>query len=276
MTRPLHIQNGIFMDKFMNHILISAYTNEKIKEYRKLLTSRRARRENGLFPLEGLRLCADAAASGFTVENLFLTEAAAEKGGERIELLLKNAHRIYTVSSAVAEKMADTVSPQGVFCTVRTEEERIFQVREGGRYVLLDRVQNPQNLGAIARTAEALGADGLFVFAGCDRYNPKALRASMGSLLRLPVFETEDIAETLRVLGETVLTFAAVPDAGAQSVTDVDFSRGAAAVIGNEGEGVSDEVLRAVQSRVTIPMRGNAESLNAAAAAIILMWEMTK
>lgn len=260
----------------MNHILISAYTNEKIKEYRKLLASRKARRESGLFPLEGLRLCADAAVSGFPIETLFLTEAAEEKGGERLERLLKAACRIYTVSSAVAEKMADTVSPQGVFCTVRMETEKPFEVHTGGRYVVLDRVQNPQNLGAIARTAEALGVEALLAFGGCDRYNPKALRASMGSLLRLPVFETEDIAETLRTLGKTVLTFAAVPDVSAQSVSDVDFSSGAAAVIGNEGEGVSEEVLQAVQCRVTIPMRGNAESLNAAAAAIILMWEMTK
>lgn len=260
----------------MNHILISAYTNEKIKEYRKLLTSRKARRESGLFPLEGLRLCADAAASGFPIETLFLTESAEDKGGERLELLCKNARRIYTVSPAVAEKMADTMSTQGVFCTVRMETEQMFCVRSGGRYVVLDRVQNPQNLGAIARTAEALGADSIIVFGGCDRYNPKALRASMGSLLRLPVFETEDIAETLHTLGETVFTFAAVPDANALSVSDADFSKGSAVVIGNEGEGVSDTVLSAVQSRVTIPMRGNAESLNAAAAAIILMWEMTK
>lgn len=260
----------------MNSIWISAYTNEKIKEYRKLLVSRKARRESELFPLEGLRLCADAAASGFRIETLFLTEAAAEKGSDRLEILCKSARRIYTVSPAVAEKMADTVSPQGVFCTVRMKAQKTFCVRRGGRYVVLDRVQNPQNLGAIARTAEALGADSLIVFGGCDRYNPKALRASMGSLLRLPVFETEDIAETLRVLGETVFTFAAVPDAHALSVTEADFSKGAAAVIGNEGEGVSETVLNAVQSRVTIPMRGNAESLNAAAAAIILMWEMTK
>lgn len=260
----------------MNHTLISAYTNEKIKEYRKLLTSRKARRESGRFPLEGLRLCADAAASGFPIETLFLTEAAEEKGGERLALLLENARRIYTVSPAVAEKMADTVSPQGVFCTVHTQAQKPFEVYTGGRYVVLDRVQNPQNLGAIARTAEALGVDALLAFGGCDRYNPKALRASMGSLLRLPVFDVADIAETLRLLGEAVPTFASVPDADALSVTDADFSRGAAVVIGNEGEGVSDEVLSAVQRRVTIPMRGNAESLNAAAAAILLIWEMTK
>lgn len=260
----------------MNHTLISAYTNEKIKEYRKLLTSRKARRESGRFPLEGLRLCADAAASGFPIETLFLTEAAEEKGGERLALLLENARRIYTVSPAVAEKMADTVSPQGVFCTVHTQVQKPFEVHAGGRYVVLDRVQNPQNLGAIARTAEALGVDALLAFGGCDRYNPKALRASMGSLLRLPVFDVADIAETLHLLGEAVPTFASVPDADALSVTDADFSRGAAVVIGNEGEGVSNEVLSAVQRRVTIPMRGNAESLNAAAAAILLIWEMTK
>lgn len=260
----------------MNPILISAYTNEKIKEYRKLLTSRKARYEHGLFPLEGLRLCADAAGSDFVIDTLFLTEAAKEKGGARLDLLLARAKHCFLISPAVAEKLADTVSPQGVFCTVQMEQAKPLEVHKGGRYVVLDRVQNPQNLGAIARTAEALGVDGLLVFSGCDRYNPKALRASMGSLLRLPVFETVDIAETLRSLGESVLTFAAVPDANAKSVLDMDFSDGAAVVIGNEGEGVSEAVLSAVQSRVTIPMRGKAESLNAAAAAILLMWEMTK
>lgn len=260
----------------MNPILISAYTNEKIKEYRKLLTSRKARYERGLFPLEGLRLCADAAGSGFVIDTLFLTEAAKEKGGARLDLLLARTKHCFLVSPAVAEKMADTVSTQGVFCTVQMEKNANFRVREGGRYVVLDRVQNPQNLGAIARTAEALGVDSLIVFSGCDRYNPKALRASMGSLLRLSVVETDNLSETVRELGKTVLTFAAVPDAQAHSVLDMDFSRGAAAVIGNEGEGVSEAVLEAVQSRVTIPMRGNAESLNAAAAAIILMWEMAK
>lgn len=260
----------------MDFVTITSRSNEKVKEYGKLLSSAKARRERGLFVLEGLRLCADCAASGFSVRSVFVTEAVLEKGGARLEILLEKAEQVFLIPPEVAEKLSDTVSPQGVFCMVQMPKETRLDFRAGGKYVLLDRVQNPQNLGAVARTAEALGADGLVIFSGCDVYHPKALRASMGSLLRLPVAETENLAKTVQEIGSKVLTFAAVPDPSAEPITAQDFSRGAAAVIGNEANGVSEEVLSAVQKRVTIPMRGNAESFNAAAAATITMWEMMK
>lgn len=260
----------------MSYPVLQSRTNEKIKEYCKLTASAKYRRERGLFTLEGLRLCADAAQSGCQVQTLFLTADALAKGGERLEILLASAQYIFTVTDEVAEKLSDTVSSQGVFAVLQVLSETPFTVRKGGKYVVLDNVQNPQNLGAIARTAEAFGVNGLFVGGGCDRYNPKALRASMGSLLRLPVFETADLAATVREIGKTVPTFATVPDSTAESICMQDFSDGAAAVIGNEGNGVGEAVLSAVQKRVTIPMRGNAESLNAAAAATVTIWEMMK
>ena len=155
-------------------------------------------------------------------------------------------------------------------------ENTEFTVEKGGRYLALEQVQNPQNLGAAARTAEALGIAGLIVSGGCDRFNPKALRASMGSLLRLPVMQVEDLASWLKAQNEMILTLATVPDATATSICTLDFSGGAIAVVGNEGNGVSDAVLAAVRERVTIPMRGAAESLNASAAATITMWEMMR
>jgi len=155
-------------------------------------------------------------------------------------------------------------------------ENTTFAVQKGGRYLALEQVQNPQNLGAAARTAEALGIAGLIVSGGCDRFNPKALRASMGSLLRLPVMQVEDMASWLKAQNETILTLATVPDMRATSICTLDFSGGAIAVVGNEGNGVSEAVLAAVRERVTIPMRGAAESLNASAAATITMWEMMR
>ncbi|MGN0571064.1 MAG: TrmH family RNA methyltransferase [Candidatus Fimenecus sp.] len=260
----------------MPYPVLQSRTNEKIKEYCRLTASAKHRREQGLFTLEGLRLCTDAAQSGCKVETLFLTADAEEKGGERLEILLQAAQRIFTVTDEVAAKMADTVSSQGVFAVLHMLPETPLSIQKGGKYVVLDNVQNPQNLGAIARTAEAFGVNGLFVGGGCDRYNPKALRASMGSLLRLPVFETADLAATVREIGKTVPTFVTVPDCTAENICAQDFSRGAAAIIGNEGNGVGDAVLSAAQKRVTIPMRGNAESLNAAAAATVTIWEMMK
>lgn len=260
----------------MAYPVIQSRTNAKIKDGCRLTASAKYRREQGLFTLEGLRLCADAAQSGCQVQTLFLTADAEEKGGERLKILLKNAQEIYTVTEEVAEKLSDTVSSQGVFAILQMLPETALAIQKGGKYVVLDTVQNPQNLGAIARTAEAFGVNGLIVGGGCDRYNPKALRASMGSLLRLPVFETEDLAATVREIGKTVPTFATVPDCAAESICIQDFSGGAAAIIGNEGNGVSEAVLSAAQKRVTIPMRGNAESLNAAAAATVTVWEMMK
>lgn len=260
----------------MAYPVIQSRTNAKIKDGCRLTASAKYRREQGLFTLEGLRLCADAAQSGCQVQTLFLTADAEEKGGERLKILLKNAQKIYTVTEEVAEKLSDTVSSQGVFAILQMLPETALAIQKGGKYVVLDTVQNPQNLGAIARTAEAFGVNGLIVGGGCDRYNPKALRASMGSLLRLPVFETEDLATTVREIGKTVPTFATVPDCTAESICAQDFSGGAAAIIGNEGNGVSEAVLSAAQKRVTIPMRGNAESLNAAAAATVTVWEMMK
>ena len=260
----------------MAYPVIQSRTNAKIKDGCRLTASAKYRREQGLFTLEGLRLCADAAQSGCQVQTLFLTADAEEKGGERLKILLKNAQKIYPVTEEVAEKLSDTVSSQGVFAILQMLPETALAIQKGGKYVVLDTVQNPQNLGAIARTAEAFGVNGLIVGGGCDRYNPKALRASMGSLLRLPVFETEDLAATVREIGKTVPTFATVPDCTAESICVQDFSGGAAAIIGNEGNGVREAVLSAAQKRVTIPMRGNAESLNAAAAATVTVWEMMK
>ena len=260
----------------MAYPVIQSRTNTKIKDGCRLTASAKYRREQGLFTLEGLRLCADAAQSGCQVQTLFLTADAEEKGGERLKILLKNAQKIYTVTEEVAEKLSDTVSSQGVFAILQMLPETALAIQKGGKYVVLDTVQNPQNLGAIARTAEAFGVNGLIVGGGCDRYNPKALRASMGSLLRLPVFETEDLAATVREIGKTVPTFATVPDCTADSICAQDFSGGAAAIIGNEGNGVREAVLSAAQKRVTIPMRGNAESLNAAAAATVTVWDMMK
>jgi TrmH family RNA methyltransferase len=142
------------------------------------------------------------------------------------------------------------------------------------RVVALENVQNPENLGAVARTAEALGLDGLLLSGGCDVYHHRALRASMGALLRLPVTQTDDLPAAL--CQSRLPCYAAVPDAGAAPVTQCDFAHGGVIVIGNEGGGLSEEAVAACGHKITIPMRGRAESLNAAAAAAILCWEMVR
>ena len=250
---------------------ITSKTNPRVKSAAALL-DRRERKKTGLFLLEGARLCADAAENGVTVETLFLTAAAAEKYPAEAALLQRTAKQAFLVSEAAAEKLSDTKNSQHIFCVCR-RNGAAHPVDPGGLYVFLDNVQNPDNLGAVSRTAEALGFDGLIVSGGCETDSPKALRASMGALLRFPVIAAEDGAALLRECKEKGMRLlATVPDRDADDITRLQLSSGAVLVIGNEGAGVSEETLTLCTDRVTIPMAGKAESLNAAAAAAIAMF----
>ncbi len=253
---------------------LDSTSNEKIKFAAKIASSARFRRENKMFFLEGLRLCKDAAITGVEICYAFFSEKAFEKFPEAANCISSVSEAAFIVSSKVEEKLSQTESSQGFFCLCRMPDKQV-KINPEGKYVALDNVQDPSNLGAICRTAEALGIDGVFVYSGCDIYNPKAQRAAMGSLLRIPVLECESLCDTLWYCDfEGMSIYATTPDAKAQSIVDADMTGGVVVVIGNEAKGVSDEVLGSCDSAITIPMAGKAESLNASMAAAIVMWEM--
>lgn len=265
---------------------ITSVKNERVKAAAKLLSSAKARREQGLFVLEGLRLCMDVVRSGLRCAELFVSEEFCTKHGEEYEALAACSDEVFFVNDAVLEKLSDTRTPQGVCCVVRMAAPASLLSGEvpAAKLLLLENVQDPANLGAIARTAEALGISGLLVSGGCDVYAPKALRASMGALLRLPVEVVDasgegsdpvlSLLEKAEALGYK--TYASTPAADAVPVTEADFSGPVLCVVGNEANGVTPETMAACAERVTIPMAGRAESLNAAAAGAILMWEMVR
>ena len=260
----------------MMNIVITAKNNPKIKEIKALLTSSKERKNSGLFVLEGIRLCCDALKSGCEIKSVFCTEQCIEKYGDDIDLLKGSCENFYTVSNDVLKTISDTVTPQGVVCTVAMKQND-FEYEKGKKYIALDTVQNPDNLGAISRTAEAFGIDGLVICGGCDIYNPKALRASMGALFRLPVRVCQGLEKEIEKCKKVgINSFATVPDRDANDITKTDFSKGALCIIGNEGNGVSKEIIDLCDEKITIKMSGRAESLNAAAAASITMWELVK
>lgn len=243
-----------------------------------MLLNSSARNERGLFIIEGARLCHDAVLSGAAVEKAFFTPRALEKYPLETGSIFQSASASYEINESVAQRLSDTKNPQGVFCVCKILDkfEYIDKINYNGLYVLTESVQNPDNLGAISRTAEAFGIDGLIVCSGCDIYSPKALRASMGALMRLPVYTPGNAAETLRFLRERGMdTVASVARADALPVTLYSPQRGAVLVIGNEGAGISPEAEKECSVRVTVPMRGRAESLNASAAAAVLLWELS-
>lgn len=250
---------------------LTSKNNPRVKAAAALL-DRRERKKTGLFLLEGARLCADAADNGVVIETLLLTQRAADRYAAEYEQVRGAACESFLLSEEAAEKLSDTQNSQHFFCVCRRNDAALA-IDPRGLYVFLDGVQNPDNLGAVSRTAEALGFTGLIVGAGCDPYSPKALRASMGALLRFPVMAAADGGAWLReCLEKGLRVLATVPDPQADDITKHYLTSGAVLVIGNEGSGVSEETLSLCTDRVTIPMAGKAESLNAAAAAAISMF----
>lgn len=258
---------------------LTAKQNEKIKAAVSVRDSARERREAGLFFLEGARLCADAAENNVAVVRAFFTVKALEKYASYAEKIIAVAQEAFEISEEISSKLSDTQNPQGVFCVCSAllRQAETARINPQGKYIFLENVQDPSNFGAVSRTAEALGIDGMIVCGGCDVYNPKALRASMGSALRLPVYVCDDAAKLIEKLNEKgILTLASTPDSSAELITKVDMPSGVVCVVGNEGNGVTEKTMSACRKRITIPMEGRAESLNASTAAAILIWEMVR
>lgn len=259
---------------------ITAKDNKKIKETVKLFSSSKQRKVSGLFVLEGVRLCTDAVNSGIKIKIVFFTESAKEKYDESVSLLVNKAEEAYLVTNDVFAKISDTVSPQGVIavCVMPDIESTRDIISAGERYIACENVSDPSNLGAISRTAEALGVSGMILIGNCcDPFGPKAQRASMGSMLRLPLFHFDDIDSFYEFSKCKNLTlFASVVDKDAEKLNLNKFKNGDVIIIGNEGNGLSARAKDICDRRITIPIIGRAESFNAASAAAILMWELMK
>ncbi len=261
---------------------ITSRQNPLIRRAAALLRSPEQRRKENVFLCEGARLCRDAVLSDVPVEICFFTKRAEEKYGEYLAPVLAACGESYRVEDHVAELLSSTKSPQGVFCVCRmpkASEAGIIGFAPARPCLVLENLQDPGNLGTVLRTAEALGVTRIFLAGeGCDPFSPKALRASMGAVFRLSVGVQRDLGQLHKLLsGHGYILHAAVPDRTALPVDRVDFRTGRHAVwIGNEGSGLSEAALACCDDRITIPMAGRAESLNASAAATILLWEMCR
>ena len=261
----------------MNFEHISSKNNERIKQVHRLVTSASERADMGLFVLEGLRLCRDAAQNSVTATELYFTEFALSKFPDDIDLMISKSNRAFCVTDDVFKKMSATDSAQGVCAVYSTDVlATVTAPNPHGRYIACENVADPANLGAISRTAEALGLDGMILLGHCcDRLNPKALRASMGALMRLPIISEADAASAVTEMREKGMrVFASVVTPDATDICDVGFTDGDVIIIGNEANGITAATADAATERITIPIMGRAESFNAAAAAAILMWEL--
>ena len=262
---------------------ITSRQNPLIRRAAALLRDGQERREQGRFLCEGARLCRDAVLSGVEVETCFYTEQAERKYGEYLAPIFAVCGERYEVEEHVGSLLSSTKASQGVFCVCRIPERFGKPLSETEliqpHLLVLENLQDPGNLGTVLRTAEALGVEEIILLGQCaDVLSPKVLRASMGAVFRGKLIMEESPQKLCKLLSaQGYRLHGAVPDRTAKEITAVDFSAGRHAVlIGNEGNGLTEQALALCHDRVTIPMGGRAESLNASAAATILLWEMRR
>lgn len=256
-------------------LVITSKDNPLIRRYRRICEDKRYRNTEHVFAAEGLRLVCEALREG-RCASLYVTESAYAKHAEELR---DGVTKPVIISDALGKYLSETEHPQGVFALCYTTWSVIGKrsLRRNGRYLVLYELQDPGNMGMILRTADAFGIDAVLTYQCCDMYNPKAVRATMGAIFRMPVIDVPP-ASGLRLFFEEkgIRSYAAVLHPDAKPVTECRLGRGCAVWIGNEGNGLPEEAVAACEEKLIIPMAGNAESLNAAMAAGILMWEMTK
>lgn len=261
--------------------------NPKIKLYLKLSGSKKTRQDMGLFVLEGARLCGDAIkewqAGRLEIHTVFASKSALEKYKDYIDSHLfedEKSDVFFTVDEKLCQKISDTKAAQGVYVIAKMNDNNLTEnsINSNGKYLILNNLQDPGNLGTLLRTADAVGLNGVVLSNNCcDLYNPKTLRSAMGSIFRIKTFSCNDFAETVQMFrNKGVKTWASVVDKNVTSLINADFSAGSAVVVGNEGNGISKEHAGLCDERVTIRMQGNINSLNAAMAGAIILWEMTR
>ena len=266
--------------------MITSLSNQKIKNVTQLLTSTRQRREQRLYVIEGVKLFMEAPAA--QIRQVFLTQEGYEKiRRARPEIaslvtdgMMQNLKgpACELVSDEVFARMSDTKTPQGVLCVMAMPEYSLSDLMakhaDSLLILALEEIQDPGNLGTLMRTAEAAGA--AFIVADyktADLYNPKVIRSTMGAIFRLPVLYTEDLARTLTRLGSKgVRLFAAHLD-GRRDLWETSYPDKTCFLIGNEGNGLSDEISALSDCMIRIPMEGKTESLNASVAASLLLYE---
>ena len=249
----------------MEHI--TSRQNPLVARLRKLGADKKARRAEGAFLCEGVKLVGEALRWGADVETLVIAEGVELPAG------LPEGIRLVEVPEDLLKAVSTVDTPQGMLAVCRTPELAPPEELAPGRYLVLDGVQDPGNVGTVWRTADAFGADGLILLPGCaEPFSPKTVRSTMGACFRLPVWELDLAGLRARLAATGVPLYATALREDTQDARDADLSR-AAVVIGSEGRGVSQAVLDACEKTLKLPMRERCESLNAAVAAAVVLWE---
>lgn len=251
--------------------MITATSNKRIKWLVSLSEKAKERKKEQVFLVEGSKMFEEADEK--YIREVYVSESYIAKNGIS-DKLKKTGYE--TVSDEVFKKISDTKAPQGILCVMNQYKYTLDDLlkKENPVLVLLEDIQDPGNLGTILRTGEGAGIDGVIMTRDTvDIYNPKTIRATMGSVYRMPFLYVDSLGETVEKLQKKGILVYAAHLKGEAYYDNFDFKKGCAFLIGNEGNGLKKETADLADFYLKIPMEGKVESLNAAIATSLLMYE---
>lgn len=254
--------------------MISSTANSRVKNIVALQKKGKERKRQGLFVIEGRKMFEEVLRDApDAIAEVYVTEAYLEAPGQR-QVLQSVSYEV--VSDGVMKAMAETMEPQGVLATVHIPcyDKRALLQRETAVWIALEDLRDPGNLGTILRTAEAAGVTGVILSDGSvDIYNPKVVRSTMGAIFRVPHFYAEDFIGELEAFQQAGATIYAAHLSGVGYYDEPEYSGRSVILIGNEANGLSEAAAATADCLVKIPMEGKAESLNAAVATALFVYE---
>lgn len=250
--------------------MISSFNNQQIKDIKLYQKKAKARDEKGIFIIEGIRMFQETPKE--RIVKVFVSQSFFSKNKD----VLKD-YSYEVVEDKIFESMSDTRTPQGILCMVKRQESSldVLLEQENPHFVILENLQDPGNLGTIIRTGEGAGVTGIIMSKNTvDIYNPKVIRSTMGSIYRVPFLYVESLPDTIeKIRKKGIKVYAAHLD-GRASYDRLDYTKGTAFLIGNEGNGLTKETADLADEYMRIPMEGQLESLNASVATALLMYEV--
>lgn len=253
--------------------MITSNHNPKIKLVRALLGRARDRREAGAFVVEGVRLFEEAVDSSWPMRFVLFDESLSERGKLKVESLISQGVDVEEVSTSVMKAISETEAPQGILAVLESTQ---LPITNSLNFILIpDQIRDPGNLGTLLRSAAATGAQAVLIPPETtDAFAPKVLRSGMGAHFKLPIHSMnwDEIRNVIKSAGLQVF----VADMDGQSCWEVDLRQPVALVIGNEAEGASESARGVANGKISIPMSGMMESLNAGVAGSVLMFEVVR
>jgi TrmH family RNA methyltransferase len=253
--------------------MITSTSNPQVKNLQQLAKKAKVRNEQDVFLVEGMKMFQEAPRE--KIQKVYLSKSLYEEKGQAF----CEGLNVEILEDHVFAAASDTRTPQGILCIMKQYHYQLSDLtkKECPHLLILENLQDPGNLGTIMRTAEGAGADGVILSrTSVDLYNPKTIRSTMGSIYRMPFLYVDQIEDILPELKKAGIRTYAAHLKGKHNYDEEDYRKGTAFFIGNEGNGLTENLSAKADTWIRIPMHGQLESLNAAVAASILMYEVCR